>query len=1803
MADNLPLIPGKGSVCTDVRGILRNVFRELDCLPPLATDDPPPDAPPAPGWIEKYKSECKEIWGHEGELKEQHAKRISQEPLPNIYRLFPESAAQAQPTWRLERGLLARADLVPNIEQDAGRDGTLWIKNALNVSSCELVSQREQHAPGGAGIAHLSIPYIYDDVSLQTLSIGAIETRPPPPPPAPPPESPQPDYIVCVPPQLDFVNFTIGHLHTQGLRLVNVSKFEIRLSVRPPRRRELDVELSGPRGLTVTSGAAAELRVHFRPSDVRALADTLHIRVSMGRDVAVPIACYMQPPLLDILVPSITSSVLSCRAGAPQCPPQHGSDVLELGARLLGDVHCARLLLHCSAEHASFFMLTDDAWLSLTLDCLSIRGSVVSGPFALWPAWWGGGGAVRGCAWCCAPRAGLHTTALRVLSSTAIVRQLYVLADSLLFSPEHLTIEAHEKDYDICEDGEAACAYYVHLGTAFPHRALGESVQLINHSPVVYSYYWSVRPWGVCSCWDEERATDASLGPEDDTERLCKGAREARVLEQENPEAYASRSANVRLVHVEPARGQILPRSVCALHVLVPDVGARLGVQRAVLMLILKDIPKTSFPADYDPMIVSTEEVESEAIPGLEQSVMREVCEVVVAQMEVWWEVVPLRFVLDPPVLPLYYSRRVHSVLLEVSATQLYGCEGARAAWLTPAHVPTPPRLRLAPAMPALTTLTLSLPTLPNHFPETDIITLVAAKDEWRSQCSITRQCATRHPSLRPDRAWLGVVAPGSRMRTTFQLHNDTHQHICWWAEAHRWWGGNVPSAACRGRPPCEHCRERACSCGLLKPARGALAHAHLAQICYDVNAPECDGCVATLVQARRTSPDVARVPGGAGCEARAALVAYRVLAPRLLLRVLPCAQAAHASPECTGCELDGGAAGSARGSATLRPARALTLGRRTCYRLRLTNITPLPTAVHFDEDMDSMDVLRVMFIPSESNVRAYGEIEIRVVLEARRVCGRRLFVYRAHVESAYRPLYLVVDTAIEGLRVAVQVPLGSAPDSDSFAIMRRTQREEFPRRHHRARASTPHEMFLVEDQKRAINAENVCGCKFEMVYVEPSVPESERRAPPSDPEQYVPVDVVTSPPELTRVCACASCTKPVLPELPEPVCLQFTAMPLNTVRTRTLTLRNESVVTAHWSSAVRNWPRMRNRKLVSEQWDGDVPAPGVAVQCAPAGGVLAAHAEVRVHVRVLADCWGLYHDQLLVQVENVEPLVLDVWVEALGPPLQLALRPADRYLDVPPTLWISASDPERTLRARNVSRCDLGVQVYVTRDYEYPQDMLPFRLYLRTYDVLPRSCPCLTAFDFCETEPSGAKRHVMCCEADHLMDEQSEASTIEVEMDVGVEVYLAPDYGPQDDEHYVVTPEERTLAPGEGAEWRVTLQPPPHEQPAPDASLLLRMVPLNAHGQVLHTSYINKSSLPKNKMICLHLILTESIIRAVYGWHRPEPLPQVVRLQQTERRGRLKLSCREQCVKLCALDLPYGDILRIRKRFHVLNVGNGPLNLGVETSEPWCVVNELVGKEAVKAAQEGRLLAQMCVEVQVSTAKAWPKVAAAAVGPCQAPQYPLRRVTTTPLSFYDEDNILASVPLVLDMEYPALLVEPATFDFGFVADGDSRKTYFSVKHTSRTVTLDVATAWVGEPEFLVWPHFLRIAPGCSKRVYLQYTAIWRSAPAEGCARVWVCCGAGAGAACGAEDAEVAGGAEDAEGAGGAEGAEGAGGAEGAKGVGGAEDAGAGGWCRAAVLVRAVATRDFKCRAPLHDHTDDPQLLPPEIVNINRHNT
>ncbi|XP_037294362.1 uncharacterized protein LOC115442940 [Manduca sexta] len=1249
MVDNLPLIPDKQGVCADVRPVLREVFRELDYLPPLATEerdklhvagDADISLPSVDHWVDKYKSGCKQIWQREGELKQHRAMTISRKPLPNIYKLHAPRGGNDNADWKKRHGILERKDLIPSIEQNAGRSASLWIKNILNRSSCEVSSVTLR----GSRVRPPLQLQPRDEVTLQSMSIGEVYEHHPAPPTPPPPEIPQPEYILCVPPRLDFINFTIGQLHTQGIRLINVSKFEIRLSIRPPVRKELDIELGGTRGLTVTSGAAAEIRVHFRPRDVRVVIDQLLVRVSAGRNFAVPIACFMQPPILEILVPSITSSMLTCTPGDIEtCEMMsRSSDVLELGARLLGDVHLVKMLLHCEAEHAELFVLTENDWLSFCLDDLSADGSVVSGGFSWWPARWAGGGAVRAAAACRARSAGLHTAPLRLLASTAVARPLHLLADALMFATTHITIQAQEKDYDICSEDDPACEYFVHLGTAFPGRSLTATILLVNHSPVLYTYYWTVRPWGVCSCWEEERG-DHSGDADDDSERLCVGAQEAKARNTTaNSGAEEAGCLRARRVRVEPAGAVAAPRSSRAVHVAAPDVGTDLGTQRAVLMLVLKDIPKESFPPDYEPMVISSKTVDSEPIPGFRRW-KREVCDVVCCQLEVWWEVAPLRFVLDPPVLPIYHSKRVQHVDVLIRATQLFGCEGVRGAWCMPSRCggAAPPAPRLTPANSCAAKLPLTLPPIHDHSVETDVIALVAANDEWKSLCEIWRQCAGRHLSLRPGFHWLGIVPPGTHMSATLDVHNDTYQEVEWRCSAYRWVGENEPRAVCATRAPCARCLERACSCALLVRDEGRLPHAHRAALLYDVNAPERDGCVCTVVRAY--AADAAQEAGEASAgasSARGAALAYRVLAPTLLLRVLPCrADGAR----CEGCKLDPGELCSERGAATLRPRRALALAHRSCYRLRLINITPLPTYIRWEPALEGEDILKVTFTPNQVDIASYGEVEIQVVLEALKVCRRRVFVYRALVDHAYKPLYLLIDAAIAGLEVVCEVPIGGALHPDAIVALRRTQRECRPGEALGVTSLTPADIFSQEDQRRDEQKESRCQCPFEMVYVPPV-----KRPEPPPPEDYTPpVEIVEEPPALTRVCPCCCSVKPLLPDHYEPICLQFRDLPLRTVRSRRLVIRNESSVSARWSSAVRRWPRVHSRTLhagtvtdrgpfhlnSNQKWVCDVRAPGVRLQCSPARGALPPRSAADVLVSVYAACWGLYRDQILIHV------------------------------------------------------------------------------------------------------------------------------------------------------------------------------------------------------------------------------------------------------------------------------------------------------------------------------------------------------------------------------------------------------------------------------------------------------------------------------------------------------------------------------------------------------------------------------------------
>ncbi|CAH2096668.1 unnamed protein product [Euphydryas editha] len=416
----------------------------------------------------------------------------------------------------------------------------------------------------------------------------------------------------------------------------------------------------------------------------------------------------------------------------------------------------------------------------------------------------------------------------------------------------------------------------------------------------------------------------------------------------------------------------------------------------------------------------------------------------------------------------------------------------------------------------------------------------------------------------------------------------------------------------------------------------------------------------------------------------------------------------------------------------------------------------------------------------------------------------------------------------------------------------------------------------------------------------------------------------------------------------------------------------------------VTSYQKHSNRKLL-EQWAGDVREPGVVLQCEPASGELRACTKIVVQVSVYADCWGLYHDQILIQIENLEPLILDVWIEAVGLPLEFALRPND--IQTQPTLWLSNTDPERAILIKNTSRADLLLHAFIIKEHEYPQDVLPFRLYVRLFDVPRPTCPCVTAYK---------------------SENGSSSESLFEDMDTSVELFLTSDHGVQDDTFFQVKPLECLIGAGERATYKLRLLSQ-HES-APDSVLLLRSTLVENTGD---------------------------------NWYRPDPALQFVRLRQTQRSPRLQASCSEINVNLCALDLPYNDVIRIRKRFNLQNIGDGQLEVYSMTEAPWsldvarqicaahCIPNETNKTERLKLslpprsateAQKLRIKAssymyickmriqihlqyiiiiQMVVEVSVRTNEVWPEVDA---------KYLPRLVSSSALYFSDPDDAVLLV-------------------------------------------------------------------------------------------------------------------------------------------------------------------------------------------------
>ncbi|KAG7310179.1 hypothetical protein JYU34_004731 [Plutella xylostella] len=320
------------------------------------------------------------------------------------------------------------------------------------------------------------------------------------------------------------------------------------------------------------------------------------------------------------------------------------------------------------------------------------------------------------------------------------------------------------------------------------------------------------------------------------------------------------------------------------------------------------------------------------------------------------------------------------------------------------------------------------MPLPPHDGIETDVVTCSTTDGEYFASMHIERRSKQRHPRLTPATTWLGVLPPGSDVTASLKAYNDTFEQIYFRANYIHWTASEEDDAIeCPG-VRCSVCHQHSCRCTTLLPTAGRLPIGSSKELKFHTPAGTTPGADLWLVSLQRCIADSAYPLQEAPINGRAAVIGARIVAPQLSLHVeaAPLQKApitkCSAGDVCHCCLpepliLDGDVS-----AGLVRPTEPLVQGRIVYCRLKVINLTPIPTRLHWEPDPDKDNPVKVTFKPNEEDISGYGQAEIEVELLGSRVSPRRLFSLCGLVEHG-EPVYLLVDAAVDGQSISLELP------------------------------------------------------------------------------------------------------------------------------------------------------------------------------------------------------------------------------------------------------------------------------------------------------------------------------------------------------------------------------------------------------------------------------------------------------------------------------------------------------------------------------------------------------------------------------------------------------------------------------------------------------------------------------------------------------------------------------------------------------------------------------------------------------------
>ncbi|KAJ4445420.1 hypothetical protein ANN_07225 [Periplaneta americana] len=453
---------------------------------------------------------------------------------------------------------------------------------------------------------------------------------------------------------VQFANFEIGVTYEKYITLKNVSKAVGRFNIVPLHRHskfKISWNLLPGHTRMVAPGMSVRLKIQFCSESMDDEREQLIITVQEGKLLLITLTAFKQAPQLrDILrhhtmkelwngekfspapgfEPGFSALCADALSTKPHRIPISVSDrepkiselqhkekhqltkaqrvhctTIDCGPALLSDQVHLQLTFYNNGSNARFWFISEEEWIKEQFeDFVWWKNSILLPPFDIFPRAFavdkGDNIVIHVLFRPTSP--GLHVEKLYVMCDNYSYQELEIIGDGFWFEDFYVIIQNLEKTFPIDIEDDENALHFLDLGGSLPTGKVKNTFSVFNNSSLEMLY-----------CWKQREAEIKCTPPE--------------II------------FNIPGLSVMPNVGTLIPNSKETFTVFCSFQGLPTGRYRQILQLFIVDVPSSSVSEKYKSHKLDHRRCVATG---------RTVVDILVAEIEVWLEILPIIVTLDP---------------------------------------------------------------------------------------------------------------------------------------------------------------------------------------------------------------------------------------------------------------------------------------------------------------------------------------------------------------------------------------------------------------------------------------------------------------------------------------------------------------------------------------------------------------------------------------------------------------------------------------------------------------------------------------------------------------------------------------------------------------------------------------------------------------------------------------------------------------------------------------------------------------------------------------------------------------------------------------------------------------------------------------------------------------------------------------------------------------------------------------------------------------------------------------------------